>query len=315
MSIHQTKSYQLQDLDKPGFVFFGTGYVGQKSLETLSKSFYVESVITKKYSDNNPVVNWCTDNNIECHQISDKDELANLFSNKGFTSKFAVLIDFGVKIPKSIIDYFDMGIINSHFSLLPEWRGPDPISFSILSGQKTTGVTLMILSEEIDEGLVLASKKHNTSSTDTNIENLTDELIKISNNLIKDIVPEYLSNRIAAKKQTGNVSYSKKLLKSDGKINFNKKSTQIYREFRAFLGWPGSFFTIKGKKVNIIDMNLSDKELGSGKIQIDGQRIFVGCGDNLSIEIISLKPEGKSTISAKDFINGYLNNTKIVNAE
>src|SRR6202000_1513764 len=83
-------------------------------------------------------------------------ELGTLFVGASFKSNVAVLIDFGIIVSQSVIDFFPNGIINSHFSLLPEWRGADPITFAILSGQKQTGVSLMLVVEAMDEGPLLA---------------------------------------------------------------------------------------------------------------------------------------------------------------
>src|SRR5882672_4684555 len=94
--------------------------------------------------------------NVPVVTASNKTELDSLLGQLHFTSRLGVLIDFGVIVSQKAIDHFDLGIINSHFSILPEWRGADPITFSILSGQEETGVSLMLLVRAMDEGPLLA---------------------------------------------------------------------------------------------------------------------------------------------------------------
>src|SRR5690606_13053936 len=127
-------------MNKIPVVFFGSGPVAAKSLENMLPDFEIVAVVTKPkpahHRGNFPVINVAENNNLPLYRVTNKQELTELIRTKPFKSEVAILIDFGIIVSQEVIDYFPKGIINSHFSLLPEWRGADPITFAILSGQK-----------------------------------------------------------------------------------------------------------------------------------------------------------------------------------
>src|SRR5205807_1457352 len=88
-----------------------------------------------------------------------KEELSEVFKKHEFESILGLVVDYGLIISQDVIDNFGLGIVNSHFSLLPQWRGADPITFAILSGQTETGVSLMLINAKMDEGPLLAQEK------------------------------------------------------------------------------------------------------------------------------------------------------------
>src|SRR5581483_1255847 len=108
-------------------VFFGSGPVAAKSLELLAQSFDIEAVVTKPRPPHHrgdvPVLDTVDRLNLPLVEVSNKKELTDRIAHAHFTSHVAVLIDFGIIIPQEVIDAFPFGIVNSHFSLLPEWRG------------------------------------------------------------------------------------------------------------------------------------------------------------------------------------------------
>ena len=141
-------------------VFFGSGPVAASALRLLVKGFDIEAIITKPRPAHHrgevPILAAAQELSLPIFTAANKQELDELFSTNPVSSRLAVLIDFGIIVSQKIIDYFPLGIINSHFSLLPQWRGADPITFAILSGQARTGVSLMLLVEAMDEGPLLA---------------------------------------------------------------------------------------------------------------------------------------------------------------
>jgi len=156
-------------------------------------------------------------------------------------------------VSQAVIDYFPLGIVNSHFSLLPKWRGADPITFSILSGDRETGVSLNVLTAGMDEGPVLnQSKMELTESVDARA--LTEQLIIISDDLLSETIPKYLKKEIAPKPQSEDITptYSRKLTKQDGLIDWqNKSADQILREVRAYIEWPKSYTKIEDRDIII----------------------------------------------------------------
>lgn len=309
-------------MNKLKFVFLGSGPVAAKSLLKLSNFFDIESVITKPkpkhHKGNMPVIETAKKLGLKLVFTSNKSELTDFFESAQLTSKVAVLIDFGIIVPKQVIDFFPLGIVNSHFSNLPEWRGADPITFAILSGQEKTGVTLMLLNEKLDEGPILAQQQI-AIKQDNNIE-LTDRLIQLSVDMIKDNLPKYYLGQLPQISQAEfckmngiefNPTYSTKISKQDGLIDWHKTSDEILREIRAYAGWPKSYTLFKNDfRVIICDAEPSDLDLPIGQVKIENKRLYVGCSDK-AIKINYLQPLGKPVMPANAFLNGY--SQKILN--
>lgn len=290
-------------------VFFGSGPVAAASLELLAKDFTIEAVVTKPrpahHKGDVPVIRVAQALDIPIHTVINKRTLDALIDEKPFESTVAVLIDFGIIVSQKAIDYFPLGIINSHFSLLPEWRGADPITFSILSGQNITGVSLMLLVEAMDEGPLLGYGVYDLSDEITTPQ-LTEALVQLSNELIRTIVPEYIKGSIVPQPQTDKIepTYSRKLSKDDGTINWHKKAVDIEREIRAFIEWPKSRAKIGGKEVIITGAHVVPLDGPAGTFDVFNKELVAFCGED-ALVIDTLKPAGKKEMTGQAFLAGH----------
>src|SRR3989344_7401004 len=208
-------------------VFFGSGPVAAASLALLASDFTIEAIITKPKPPHHrgevPVLEVAKKLELPVFTAANKQELDELFAQKPVNSQLAILIDFGIIVSQKVIDYFGLGIINSHFSILPQWRGADPITFAVLSGQKATGVSLMLLVEKMDEGPLLAYSEYDMPP-DITTPKLTEELIQLSQALVVDTLPKYIAGELQPVAQTSTkqpVSYSRKLVKADGIVDWS----------------------------------------------------------------------------------------------
>lgn len=290
-------------------VFFGSGPVAAESLRLLANNFDIEAIITKPTTEQEMGSAYA---NAPIFTVSTKDELDKLIENTSFTSQLAVLIDFGIIVSQKVIDYFPFGIINSHFSILPELRGADPISFAILEGKKKTGVSLMLLVEAMDEGPILSVGTLDLDGSETT-ESLTNELVILSYNLLSDRLAEYLSGetdlveqQVIANKFKVQPSYTRKLTKLDGNIDWSKSAEQIEREIRAYCGWPKSKTTLNGVDCVITNASVINKSGKPGDYFIDNKSLCVFCGEN-ALTIEHLKPAGKKEMDIAGFLAGYRN--------
>lgn len=291
-------------------VFFGSGPVAAESLRKLHKEFNIEAVITKPRAPHHkgsvPVIELSEELELPFFTVSTKQELDSLFSEDKITSKIGVLIDFGIIVSQKVINYFEYGIVNSHFSILPEWRGADPITFAILSGQKSTGVSLMLLVEKMDAGPLIAFEKFEIpKSCDT--PQLTEELILLSHRLLCLYLPKYLDNEIEPFDQlkTGRkLSYSRKISSLDSNLDFNKSAEELEREIRAYKGWPGSKMTIGSKNIIIKKAHIINERLPAGTIKVNNKKELIVGTDSKAISIDELRPSGKNTMSIRAFLAG-----------
>ncbi len=287
---------------RTSIIFFGSGPVAAASLEALSKHFLVESVITKSVPEHHkgpaaPVETLATKLELPIIFANSKSELDNIMGCLRLESKLGVLVDYGVMLSNKTIKKFELGIINSHFSQLPQWRGADPITFSILSGQEKTGVSLMLIEPTLDTGKLITQKSININKDDT-IITLTNKLVDFSNKLLIEFIPKYTAGLVKPKRQPhpDRATYSRKLTKLDGQIDWKKPAEQIEREVRAFFGWPSSYAKILGHDIKITKSHVS---------MSSSNPLDIKCGDNkfLTIDEI-IAPSGKR-MSAQAFLNGY----------
>jgi methionyl-tRNA formyltransferase len=297
-------------------VFFGTGPVAAASLKLLSQSFTIEAIVTKPRPPHHhgdvPVLNAASELGLPLLEVENRKEVSEKIIAGRFKSQVAVLIDFGILVEQKVIDSFPLGIVNSHFSLLPQWRGADPITFSILSGQEKTGVSLMRLVAAMDEGPLLAVGE-TTLQSDTTTPMLTEELVELSYALLKDTLPKYVAGEIVGTTQENVAAavgyspiptYSRKLTKEDGILNWDKSADQLEREVRAYLDWPKSRTIIGNHAVIITKARAEAGDGNPGDLWLSGRSFGIYCKRGILI-IEALKPAGKSEMSTEAFLNGY----------
>ncbi len=288
-------------------VFFGSGPVAAKSLAKLAEDFNIEAVITKPRPEHHkypfPVLQVTDELGLKTFTPRSKIELVDLFKNKPVKSKIGVVIDYGIIIDKTVINYFPLGIINSHFSLLPVWRGPDPISFAILSGDTVSGISLMKIVEKLDEGPLLAQRTLPLTEGSTTLS-LTKDLIDLSHELLRDTLPAYIDGKIEVKPQSGKATYSKKLVKQDGLLNWNKPAQVLEREIRAFYEWPRSFTKLGGKQIIITKAHVIVGNGVPGQIFLEGKQLGIYTKKDILV-IEKLIPQGKKEMTSTEFLSGY----------
>ncbi|MEO6110187.1 MAG: methionyl-tRNA formyltransferase [Candidatus Saccharimonadales bacterium] len=282
-------------------VFFGSGPVAAESLRSLAANFSIEAVVTKAVPAHHkgiaPVETLAHELGLKLLFASTKNELDDLMSNQSLTSPVGIVVDYGVIISQKVIDSFPYGIINSHFSLLPQWRGADPITFSILSGQEKTGVSLMVIDAGLDTGKLITQKILHIAPDDTT-PSLTEKLIALSNDLFNEYLPCYLNDEITLKNQPhpDRVTFSRKLTKDDSILDWSKPADMLECEVRAYIGWPKSRATILDQTVIVTKSHVSDTKTTALDIE---------CGDGKFLSIDELIGPSGRKMDARGFLNGY----------
>jgi methionyl-tRNA formyltransferase len=289
---------------KTSIVFLGSGPVAAESLRLLQEDFRIEAVITKPTTEKEMA---SVAKDAPLFTVSTRLELDVLIEQQMYSSKVGVIIDFGIIVSQKTIDSFERGIINSHFSLLPELRGADPISFAILDGRQKTGVSLMLLVEAMDEGPLLGFGELVLNGSETT-PSLTDDLVRLSNSLLTELLDKYIDGSITISDQTGEPSYTRKLTKSDGSIDWSKAAVILEREIRGYAGWPKSRTTIESIDCVVTGASvLNEKATGEpGSLFIHNKKLAIVCGEN-ALVIETIKPAGKKEMDSIGFLNGYRN--------
>jgi methionyl-tRNA formyltransferase len=241
--------------------------------------------------------------------LSQPDKIKN---NEEFRSQLAavrpdaiIVVGYGRIIPQWMIDLPPLGNINLHASLLPKYRGAAPIQWAIASGETLTGVTSMRIDAGLDTGDILLQREIPIAPDDT-AETLAPHLATLGAELMLETLKGLEANMIQPRPQDhSKATLAPILKKEDGLIDFNRSAVEIVNRLRGFQPWPGAYTKFRGKNLAVVAAKSSAVAVPIGEIKIQGDRIFVGCGANTSLELLEVQLEGKKRMSARDFLHGY----------
>ncbi len=163
----------------------------------------------------------------------------------------AVVVAYGHLLPAWMLESCPLGVWNLHFSLLPRWRGAAPVNHAILAGDEATGVSLMRLTEGLDEGPVLAQSRRAIGQGDT-AERLLAVLAQDAADLLMDQLPLLLSGngRPVAQDPAG-ATYAAKLHKEMGQLDWHRPAADLHRQVRALWPWPGSELAVADQSLKV----------------------------------------------------------------
>ncbi|MBU1327332.1 methionyl-tRNA formyltransferase [Patescibacteria group bacterium] len=221
---------------------------------------------------------------------------------------------YGQKIPIAVINKACFGGLNVHPSILPRWRGADPVPWAILTDDRQIGVTIVRLSTKFDQGVIFAQEKLNITEEDTT-DQLRSKLFTMGADLLRKNLPDILCGKLkgSPQKTEGTAPYARRLTRDDGFEPWGiiqktyadpTEAARIYRKFRAFSPWPGVWTEIETR----------DKRQGTGKTK---KRLkIISCHlqpttNNLQLDLVQL--EGKKPTSFRQFSTAYLPNDDIPN--
>ncbi|MCX8016087.1 MAG: methionyl-tRNA formyltransferase [Patescibacteria group bacterium] len=219
-----------------------------------------------------------------------------------------IVASYGKIIPKEYLEVPTKGALNIHPSLLPKWRGPAPIQATILAGDKETGVTIILMDEEMDHGDIIAVAKLEIINEPTYSE-LEEKLIELSEKLIIETLPRWLNNEIRPIPQNHNeATYCKMIKKEDGFTDFNEPAEIIERKIRAFEIWPNVYFERNNKQFKILKAKTIDNKIlenkSIGEFFCLDKNLLVKClRGGLIIE--KIQPENKKALEGYAFWCGY----------
>src|SRR3989344_4853239 len=214
-------------------VFFGSSHNVFPIIETLKNNFELQRVYTTESDEKSSIIPFCNSKGIEIIQVRNKEELKSAVLNN--KSDLGVVADFGLIIPKEVLNHFPHGILNVHPSLLPKYRGPSPIQQAILNGDEKTGVSIIKLDEQMDHGPVLTAEERQISPDDT-AQSLYEILFREGARLLSSVIEPYtIGDLIPTEQNHNNATYTKMLAKNDGFVDISTiaEFEKLDRETRA----------------------------------------------------------------------------------
>ncbi len=298
-------------------VFFGTPDIGLKSLEYLYNSphFNVQAVVTQPDKPSgrghkltpSPIKVFALENNIPVFQPkSIRKEPEIIESIKALKPDFFVTFAFGQILSQEVLDIPKYETINLHVSLLPKYRGANPIQRAIINGDTETGICTMITELGLDCGDICMTHPIKISSTMNCVE-LFEICASESPALLEKTLLGIADGTLVPTKQCEEgVCFADKLQKEECKIDWNKSAQELHNLVRGVYKCPGAHFEYQGKIIKVMETEPLD-ENPEGKIgdfvNFTKQGIDVKTGNGV-LRLIKIKPEGKGEMFAKDWANG-----------
>ena len=212
-----------------------------------------------------------------------------------------LVISYGQIIPKNLLSIPKHGFLNVHASLLPKWRGAAPIQRSIMNLDKETGISIMRINENLDEGPV-CNQYSLKISEEMNSEELSEKLSLIASEKILDILDNIDDGNVEFKDQDhSKATYAKKIQKTEGKIDWNENAEKIIGKINGLYPYPGAFFSFNGERYKILKAEKSNTNGKAGNIV--SENFEVCCGEG-SIKVLSIQREGKRVQQINEFLLG-----------
>lgn len=241
---------------------------------------------------------------LEVHTLWSKSEKAFEII-KEFAPDILFVVAYGQILPKRLLEIPRFYPLNVHFSLLPEYRGATPVNTALLNGDSVTGTSVMVMDEDLDSGDVVLSAECAVDESD-NATSLFKKLTDLSLDLLEKNWEKIESGNLERVPQKGEAVFTKMIQKSDLWLDFNSDARDLFNKIRALTYEPGVRALFRG---NITGIEKAEfVENCSGKcgeiVEVSKSGIVVSC-KNGGIKITELKPAGKKSMKAAEFINGY----------
>lgn len=225
---------------------------------------------------------------------------------KNLNPDLIVVAAYGKILPKKILECAKMGCINVHASLLPKYRGAAPIQWSVINGDRETGITTMLMDEGLDTGDILLQETVKIEKNETSGE-LFEKMAQVGAKLLIKTINHLELNSLTPVKQDKEATYAPILDKSMAKIDFKKTSKEIHNLIRGLNPWPIAYTEIEGKNLKIYKSEIPEiykNVTGKPGEVLSLSPFIVCCGKESLIEFKEVQIEGKKRMSSDDFIRG-----------
>jgi len=220
---------------------------------------------------------------------------------RGHEADAAVVIAYGLILPKPILEAPRLGCFNVHASLLPRWRGAAPINRAVMAGDKQTGITIMQMDEGLDTGAMALAERTPIEADDT-AGDLHYVLARVGAGLMTRalVAAERCSLQLTPQPEQG-VTYAEKILKSETRIDWSRPAAAVHDHIRGLSPWPGAWFEHEGVRVKVLRSTLAQGGSEPGTVLDD--RLTIACGDG-TVRLVLVQRAGKQPMSADEFLRG-----------
>jgi methionyl-tRNA formyltransferase len=213
----------------------------------------------------------------------------------------AVVVAYGLILPRAALDAPRLGCLSLHPSLLPRWRGAAPIQRAIMAGDAETGVCVMAMDAGLDTGPVLARKVTPIGAEDT-ARTLHDRLAEIGAALMLETLAALAAGEVCATPQPeAGVTYAAKVDKAEARVDWTRSARALGAHIRGLSPFPGAWCEIGNERVKLLMARPEDAAGTPGEVLDD--RLLVACGAG-ALRLVTLQRAGKGAMDAATFLRG-----------
>jgi methionyl-tRNA formyltransferase len=297
-------------------IFLGTPEFSATVMKGLIKEGYdIVAAVTqpdkpvgrKQKLQKSPVKLIAEDENIKLYQPAKLPGSPEVEELKSLNADLIITAAYGQFLPTSFLNSAKVAAINVHGSLLPKYRGGAPIQWSLLNGDKETGITIMYMVKGMDAGDIISQEKIAITDDDDN-GSLFEKMAVVGRELLLDTVPKILSGDIAPVAQDPDkVVFSPNISKEQEHIDFTKSAQQVHNQIRALSPDPGAWMMLNGQRTKLYKTNVeeinSDQAVGT-VYDLGKKRLVIVAGDGQGVAIKRIQPAGKKVMDIANYMNG-----------
>ena len=281
------------------FVFFGTPEPAVEILEALNAAGYAPALIVTNPDEPkernlklapSPVKVWAVNHCIPVLQPRILTDLDFLYKLKAKSYQLFIVVAYGAILPKELLQIPRRGALNVHYSLLPKYRGASPVEFQILADDRETGVSILLLDEEMDHGGIVARKAVSVSPWPPTAPELRKKYNEAAGKLLVEILPAWIAGSIQVKPQDhARATYTRKIKPEDRLVRLEDNARSNYLKIQACAAWGTYFFAGREGALSFpkIRVRIKSAEFKDGKLLIT-----------------RVVPEGKREMDYDDFLRG-----------
>ena len=229
-----------------------------------------------------------------------KDEEAQV-AFRAHNADAAVVVAYGLILPKSVLETPRLGCFNIHASLLPRWRGAAPINRAIMAGDAESGVTIMKMDEELDTGAIAMAERIPIGA-DMTAGDLHDALSRLGADLmLRALAASERGSLTLTPQPDVGVTYAEKISKSETRIDWSKPWKQVHDHILGLSPFPGAWFEIDGVRIKALRSTKGEGAGAAGTALDDKLTIACGAG---TVRLTQVQRAGKQPMSADEFLRG-----------
>ncbi|EMF0161990.1 methionyl-tRNA formyltransferase [Enterococcus hirae] len=214
---------------------------------------------------------------------------------------------FGQFLPEKLLQAPVHRAINVHASLLPKYRGGAPVHYSIINGEKETGVTIMEMIKKMDAGGIYAQESLPITKQD-DVGTMFEKLSALGKQLLLKTLPDILNGNLSPRPQDeSKVTFSPNITREQEAIDWNKTAEEIDNQVRGMRPWPIAFTTYEQTRWKLLNVEaLAEKTTAEPGtiIKKDKKNLWIACGKQTVLAIKELQPAGKGKQAINEFLNG-----------